>query len=186
MLNEENEIKISPYKWAALNLSMIRGPLVNDWVYKQIDHLHNQHHTYNVLMEDAVYWAEFETAFTDAFMDLHKVTKATTKLQNLRMRTGDLDRYSSQFRSLANKAGYDLDAPSTIQTFLKGLPQLLRQRIIRQHLNAGNFNQYLRAAQAKSKGMERENLIFGEGRWPTPKWKFKKPSPPQNPRPNPY
>ena len=76
-------------------------------------------------MEDDVHWAEFETAFTDRFMDLHKVTKATTELQNLIMRTGDLDGYVSQFRSLANKVGHDLDAPSTIQTFLKGLPPLL-------------------------------------------------------------
>ena len=104
---------------------MIRGPLVDDWVYEQIDHLHNQHHNNNIPMEDDIHWAEFETAFTDGFTDLHKVTKATTELQNLRMRAGDLDRYVSQFRSLANKAGYDLDAPSTIQTFLKGLPPLL-------------------------------------------------------------
>ena len=59
MLNEENEIMISPYKWATLTLSMIRGPLVDNWVYKQIDHLHNQHHTNNVPMEDDVHWAEF-------------------------------------------------------------------------------------------------------------------------------
>ena len=49
-----------------------------------------------------------------------------------------------------------------------------------QHPNADNFNQYLGAAQSESKAMERENLIFGEGRWPTPNWKFKKPSLPQN------
>ena len=67
-------------------------------------------------MQDNVHWAEFETAFTDGF------TKATTSLQNLKMRVGDLDGYASQFKSLANKAGYNLDAPSTIQTFLKGLP----------------------------------------------------------------
>ena len=77
-------------------------------------------------MQDDVHWAEFETAFTDRFTDLHKVTKATTSLQNLKMRVGDLDGYASQFKSLANKAGYDLDAPSTIQTFLKGLPPNLR------------------------------------------------------------
>ena len=105
MLNEENETMISPYKQAVLTLSMIRGPLVNNWVYEQIDHLHNQHHTNNVPMEDDMHWAEFETAFTDGFTGLHKVTKATTELQNLRMRAGDLDRYVSQFRSLANKAG---------------------------------------------------------------------------------
>ena len=73
-------------------------------------------------MQDNVHWAEFETAFTDGFTDLHKVTKATTSLQNLKMRVGDSDGYASQFKSLANKAGYDLDALSTIQTFLKGLP----------------------------------------------------------------
>ena len=122
MLNEDNETMISPYKQAALALSMIRGPIVDDWVYEQIDHLHNQFHTNNVPMQDDVHWAEFETAFTDGFTDLHKVTKAITSLQNLKMRTRDLDGYAFQFKSLAHKAGYDLDAPSTIQTFLKGLP----------------------------------------------------------------
>ena len=101
---------------------MIRGPLVDNWVYEQIDHLHNQFHTNNVPIQDDIHWAEFEMAFTDGFTDLHKVTKATTSLQNLKMRNRDLDRYASQFKSLAHKAGYDLDAPSTIQTFLKGLP----------------------------------------------------------------
>ena len=114
MLNKENKTMISPYKWVALTLSIIRGPLVDDWVYEWIDHLYNQCHTNNVPMEDDIHWAEFETAFTDGFIDLHKVTKATTELQNLRIRTGDLDRYVSQFRSLANKAGYDLDTLFTI------------------------------------------------------------------------
>ena len=72
-------------------------------------------------MQNNVHWAEFETAFIDGFTDLHKVIKATTSLQNLKMGVGDLDGYASQFKSLANKAGYNLDAPSTIQTFLKGL-----------------------------------------------------------------
>ena len=103
MLNEENETMISPYKQAALALSMIRGPLVNDYVFEQINHLHNQQHTNNLPMDNAVHWAEFETAFTDAFTNLHKVTKATTELQNLRMRTGDLDGYISQFKSLQKK-----------------------------------------------------------------------------------
>ena len=76
-------------------------------------------------MKDDVDWAEFETAFTDGFTDLHKVTKATTSLQNLKMRVRDLGGYTSQFKSLANKAGYNLDEPSTIQTFLKGLPSNL-------------------------------------------------------------
>ena len=146
MLNEENKIMISPYKWAMLTLSMIRRPLVDDLVYEQIDHLHNQHHINNLPIDDAVHWAEFETTFTDTFTDLHKVTKATTNLQNLRMQTGDLDEYISQFKSLVCKAGYDLDAPSTIQMFLKGLPQGLGQRILRQHPDADNFNQYLGAA----------------------------------------
>ena len=65
-------------------------------------------------MQDNIHWAEFETAFTDGFTDLHKVTKATTSLQNLKIRVGDLNGYASQFKSLANKAGYNLDAPSTI------------------------------------------------------------------------
>ena len=55
MLNEDNDMMISLYKQAALALSMIRGPLVDDWVYKQINHLYNQLHTNNVPTEDAVH-----------------------------------------------------------------------------------------------------------------------------------
>ena len=80
MLNEDNKAMIFPYEQAVLALFMIRGLLVEDWVYEQIDHLHNQHHTNNIPMQDDVHWVEFETAFTDRFTDLHKVTKATTDL----------------------------------------------------------------------------------------------------------
>ena len=60
------------------------------------------------MMMNTIFWKE------DGFTDLHKVTKATASLQNLKMRVRDLDGYASQFKSLANKAGYNLDAPSTI------------------------------------------------------------------------
>ena len=50
------------------------------------------------------------TAFTNAFTDLHKVTKAITNLQHYKMWAGDLDKYISQFKSQVGKAQYDLDA----------------------------------------------------------------------------
>ena len=81
MLNEENETMISPYKQAALTLSMIRGHLVNDWVYEQIDHLHNQHHTNNVPMQDDIHWAELKLP---SQMDSQTFTKSPKQQLNSR------------------------------------------------------------------------------------------------------
>src|SRR5580692_10743042 len=177
LLNEANESMAIPYKRAALALSFIRGPLVDDWVWERIDHLHDQHHTHNIPQNDEVHWAEFETAFTDAYTDLHKVTKATTNLQNLRMKQGNLDGYIAEFKTLAGKAGYQLDAPATIQMFLQGLPPGLGRQTLRQHPGLTTFAQYMVAVQNEAKSQEQENLIFGERQWPRPNWGNPKPGP---------
>src|SRR5580704_6947431 len=177
LLNEANESMAIPYKRAALALSFIRGPLVDDWVWARIDHLHDQHHVHNIPQNDEVHWAEFETAFTDAYTDLHKVTKATTNLQNLRMKQGNLDGYIAEFKTLTGKAGYQLDAPATIQMFLQGLPPGLGRQTLRQHPGLTTFAQYMVAVQNEAKSQEQENLIFGERQWPRPNWGNPKPGP---------
>ena len=67
---------------------------------------------------DPVYWAEFETAFEATFTDIHEKTKATSQLHELCMGNQGLDNYIANFRRLANLAGYNLDASSTMDQFL--------------------------------------------------------------------
>jgi hypothetical protein len=41
-MNENNEMFTSPYLRVNLALSMIRGPIVDDWVQQQVDELHRK------------------------------------------------------------------------------------------------------------------------------------------------
>ncbi len=62
--------------------------------------------------------SEFVTNWTDT---LNK-EKAYQQLINLRMQPGQLDEYILTFKRLAGIAGWDKDAPGTIEFFKKGLP----------------------------------------------------------------
>src|SRR5580704_3464801 len=103
------------------------------------------------------------------------------------MKQGNLDGYIAEFKTLAGKAGYQLDALATIQMFLQGLPPGLGRRTLRQHPGLTTFTQYVIAVQNEAKSQEQENLIFGERQWPRPNWGNPKPGPhlPTTTRPSP-
>src|SRR5258708_31406477 len=45
------------------------------------------------------------------------------------MKDGDIDAYITNFEQLAQKAGYQLDTPQTINLFTDGLPQELYEKV---------------------------------------------------------
>ncbi|HYT41613.1 MAG TPA: hypothetical protein VEP90_04665 [Methylomirabilota bacterium] len=65
---------MTPYYCAVLALSLIRGPLINDWVSDQIDILRNRlNRTVNPIARDEdEHWNEFISAFDAAFSDSTK------------------------------------------------------------------------------------------------------------------
>src|SRR6266566_8856576 len=99
-----------PYYRTATALSLIRGPLVNDWVFDQIQILRNRHSRAvdPVGKDQAEHWNEFITAFNTAFVDSTKAQQAHIALQQLNMRGDNLDSYATTFKQLAKVAGYDL------------------------------------------------------------------------------
>jgi hypothetical protein len=85
-------------------LSLIKGPLVNDWANDQVTELHNK-----------VTWAqnpigcnrkvlltEFSVAFIATFTNTARAQNAHMALMHLKMRDNNLDTYIVTFKHLAN------------------------------------------------------------------------------------
>jgi Retrotransposon gag protein/Zinc knuckle len=70
---------------------------------------------------DETLWMEFEAAFTTAFTDTAKKEDAYQKLKHLKMKDKLVDDYITAFKSLASKAGWELNNAGTIDAFRSGL-----------------------------------------------------------------
>ncbi len=123
-----------PYYRTATALSLIKGPLINDWVFDQIQILQNRHHrTVDPVGKDQdKHWNEFIAAFDAAFLDSTKAQQAHVALQQLNMRGNDLDSYTATFKHLAKVAGYNLTNLGTVHLFAMGLKAGLRNAILHQ------------------------------------------------------
>jgi Retrotransposon gag protein/Zinc knuckle len=100
-------------------LSLIRGPKVDDWVDEQLKELEQKVHT--TPRSNETLWTEFKAAFTSAFTDTAKKEDAYQKLKHLKMKDELIDDYITAFNSLAAKAGWELNNASTIDAFHSGL-----------------------------------------------------------------
>ena len=67
--------------------------------------------------------------------------------RGIKMKEGDIDVYVAQFEELAQMAGYQLDEPQTIDTFMAGLPLNLYLKIFK--LNQPRTYQQWREAVVK-------------------------------------
>jgi hypothetical protein len=113
-------------------LSLIKGPLVNDWAHNQVTELRNKvTHAQNPIGCDReVLWTEFSAAFTATFTDTARVQNTHMALMHLKMKGNDLDMYVATFKHLANQANYQLNDMVTIHHFAKGLEQGLQSAIL--------------------------------------------------------
>lgn len=109
-----------PFDCVLTALAYIRGPLIDDWVNAQEQHLidcinlANHNH---VQETDPVLWAEFEAAFKDAWKDTSKKQNTHEQLRKLTMKGWDIDTYITTFKWLALAANWALTAEGTIIQF---------------------------------------------------------------------
>jgi Retrotransposon gag protein len=77
-------------------------------------------------------WEAFKARFLLDFTDIAATQKAQNKLQTLTMdpRKGGIDGYIVKFKELAEEAGFDLENPSILYYFWKGLPPNLLSRCL--------------------------------------------------------
>jgi hypothetical protein len=156
-LNDNHEIITTPYLRTIYALSLIKGPLVNDWANDQVTELHNKVTcTQNPIGRNReVLWTEFSATFTATFTDTARAQNAHMALMHLRMKGSDLDTYIATFKHLANQANYQLNDTATIYHFTKGLERGLQTAILYCEQLPATFEQWVEAAQ-----QEREKHIY--------------------------
>ena len=103
----------------ALALTLIQGPLVQEWTRTLGDWLDDR----DPLREDEKNtWDQFTHQFMASFTDTQKDQRARNQLENLKMKWPEIDQYTMDFEKLSREAGYDIGSPASIHQYLKGLP----------------------------------------------------------------
>jgi Retrotransposon gag protein len=140
-----------PYYCTIQALSLIKGPMVNDWAADQVQILRDRvNHPINPIGHDQeVHWIEFERAFDATFTDTTKQQNAHNTLRQLRMQGNDLDNYVTTFKKLARDTRYALDAQGTIFVFTTGLKPGLRKAILHREHHPNTMNEWIKAARSE-------------------------------------
>jgi hypothetical protein len=122
-----------PFDRVLTVLTYIRGPMINDWVNAQEEHLADQVDTTKrgwVRETDEVLWQEFENAFKAMWMDTLKKQNVYDQLMKLMMQGWDVDTYITTFDRLAQAAGWALDSEGTIVRFREGLHKMIHSKAL--------------------------------------------------------
>ena len=133
MVNRTHDSMTKAYDRVLTALTYIRGPMINDWVNNQENNLIARTDTTrpnHVREDDEVLWAEFKTAFHDAWTDTSKKQNAYDQLMKLTMAGWDIDTYIATFERLALAAGWALDAEGTIVRFREGLSKGIHSKAL--------------------------------------------------------
>lgn len=180
-LNDNHEIMRTPYLRAMYLLSLIKGPLVNDWVNDQVTELRNKvtRQQNPIDRDEPTLWNEIRTAFIDAYADTAKAQYAYSKLQHLTMNKGDLDTYISTFKHLARDAGYDLNTPSTVNMFAKNLDNGLLNAILHRDAQPVTMDEWITSARNEKRKYEYRQALMNPQKHKY-KWVSPQPYKPRN------
>jgi len=138
----------SPYLCTMYFLSLIKGPLINNWVNDQVTDLRDKVIcTVNPIAQtEDVLWNDIQDAFIAAYADTARAQNAYTKLQHLKMHKGDLDMYIATFKHLARDTGYDMNTASTVNMFAQNLETGLLSSIMHRECLPITFTEWIAAA----------------------------------------
>jgi hypothetical protein len=151
-LNVNHEIMRSPYLCTMLILSLIKGPLIDNWTNDQINQLKEKvTHTVNPIGQDQeVLWNEFVAELDSHFTDTIRKQKAYAALQDLHMKGDDFNSYAATFKYLVKQAGFALTADATIHLFTLGLNPKLRTAIIAWDHEPATMDDWITTAQTET------------------------------------
>jgi Zinc knuckle len=150
-LNNTNRIMAKPYYRTLYALSLIKGPLVKDWVKEQVSALIEKttHAVDWVGMDEDRLWNEYATTFDAAFTDTTKKQQVFNTFQHLHMNKDDLDTYVTTFKHLAKVAGSTLNEPGTTYLFALGLKQGLMDAILHRNTQPVTLDDWITQAQTE-------------------------------------
>ena len=126
LINYDVPALASYIKRITIALTCIKGPEVNRWTQQQLKWLM----TLQPTDDNNTTYQQFITNFRNHFMDSQKAQRVRIELQMLKMTWPEIDEYISKFESIAHKAGYNPADHNTMQQFLQGLPQSIRQKVL--------------------------------------------------------
>src|ERR1700733_11792623 len=131
-LNANHEVIRSPYLRTMLALTLIKGPLVDDWATDQVEALKDKvTRAVNPISQDREeLWNDFVMDFDANYSDVTKKQAAISALYQLRMQKDCFDDYIATFKHFAKMADFDLSHPPTIQLFAMGIESKLQDTIL--------------------------------------------------------
>ena len=100
ILNKDTNTIKSSFNQAALAISFITGPNVDDWAKHQLDQLEEKTSLTNpnhYAETNEQLWTEFEMAFQATYQDTMRAQDAYTALMQLEMKGWDIDTYITTF-----------------------------------------------------------------------------------------
>jgi len=146
MMNHGATITLDPIRRCAYFLSLMDGPEVAGWTERNYEWLDKVKQDPTILPPGTPAWRVLEADFRHAFADHAGRKRALDDLMELKMEDGKVDDYTSTFERLAHKAGVDLDDPTCLMTFARGLPRKWADACIT-HESPESFQQWVSAAQ---------------------------------------
>ena len=162
ILNKDTNTIKSPFNRAALAISFIAGPNVNNWAKHQLDQLEEKMSLTNpnhYAETDEQLWTEFETAFQATYQDTTQAQDAYTALMQLEMKGWDINMYIATFDWLIAQAGWSTSDKGVMEKFRNGLVWWLALNIMHKYDNipatlddwkAAAKKEILRRAQIKA------------------------------------
>ena len=110
-----------------LALTLIQGPLVEEWAQNHTDWLERMTPVDN----DLDTWRQFAQQFISTFTDTQKDQHVQNQLKSLKMKWPKVDQYTMDFEKLIREANYRIGTPESIQMYLKGLPSSVMKDVLR-------------------------------------------------------
>jgi hypothetical protein len=119
-----------------------------NWVGTQIDQLEEDLvNIYKGDKDDKELWQEFERRFKRAFISSTAKESAYIKLQSLKMKGDQLDKYIVDFSTLVGELGWDYDSKISCHNFREGLPTPLAHDIIKMQGMPESLTQWIKLVQ---------------------------------------
>jgi hypothetical protein len=163
-MNRDSAIARDPYKKCAYFMGRIRGQKTQGWVQRNYDWLDRVENNEDELLGRSP-WAVLEEDFRRAFMDYAQQEKAHDQLQKLKMISGNIDEYISEFQMLGHQAGMDLDEVTALRLFARGLPKKLADACIDLD-GPESFEQWRNSAQRQHRAFLKKQAIHRDYRKP--------------------
>jgi hypothetical protein len=102
-----------------------------------------------------------EQDFCQAFIDYAEHERAQDEIRKLCMKDKNINEYIAAFKCLGHHVGMDLDDPTALQLFTRGLPRLLMDSCIDIE-NPDLFEQWMKAAQRHQRNWLQKRTIHSD------------------------